>query len=99
MNKIEELAAQLQVVHAQPAGQRNRMLDQPALGLVVLSEGPAGADVVGERNQLGAEQGKPDPKQRQRTGVGRIYYSLLFLAGLVATMGLWQAGLLGALFH
>lgn len=38
-------------------------------------------------------------KQRQRTRVGRIYYSLLFLAGLVATMGLWQAGLLGALFH
>jgi hypothetical protein len=38
-------------------------------------------------------------KQRQRTRVGRIYYSLLFLAGLVVTMGLWQVGLLGALFH
>jgi len=37
--------------------------------------------------------------QRQRTFVGRLYYSLLFLAGLIATMGLWQAGLLGALMH
>jgi hypothetical protein len=37
-------------------------------------------------------------KQRQRTLVGRIYYSLLLLAGLLAAMGLWQAGLLGALF-
>jgi pimeloyl-ACP methyl ester carboxylesterase len=37
-------------------------------------------------------------KQRQRTMVGRIYYSLLFVAGLLATMGLWQAGLLSALF-
>jgi pimeloyl-ACP methyl ester carboxylesterase len=37
--------------------------------------------------------------QRQRTFVGRLYYSLLFLAGLVATMGLWQAGLLGALLY
>jgi pimeloyl-ACP methyl ester carboxylesterase len=37
-------------------------------------------------------------KHRQRTLVGRIYYSLLFIAGLVAAMGLWQAGLLGALF-
>jgi hypothetical protein len=37
-------------------------------------------------------------KHRQRTLVGRIYYSLLFTAGLVAAMGLWQAGLLGALF-
>ena len=36
-------------------------------------------------------------KQRQRTLVGRIYYSLLLLAGLLAAMGLWQAGLLGAL--
>jgi pimeloyl-ACP methyl ester carboxylesterase len=37
-------------------------------------------------------------KQRQRTLVGRIYYSLLFVAGLVAALGLWQAGLLSALF-
>src|SRR5262245_3849338 len=37
--------------------------------------------------------------QRQRTFVGRLYYSLLFLAGLGATIGLWQAGLLGALLH
>lgn len=38
-------------------------------------------------------------KQRQRTWLGRIYYGLLFLAGLLASIGLWQAGLLGALFH
>ena len=37
--------------------------------------------------------------QRQRTFVGRLYYSLLFIAGLIATIGLWQAGLLGALMH
>src|SRR5262249_16959839 len=37
--------------------------------------------------------------QRQRTFIGRLYYSLLFLAGLGATIGLWQAGLLGALFE
>ena len=37
-------------------------------------------------------------KQRQRTFVGRIYYSLLFLAGLLASIALWQAGLLGAFF-
>jgi hypothetical protein len=38
-------------------------------------------------------------KQRQRTWLGRIYYGLLFLAGLLASIGLWQAGLLGAPFH
>jgi hypothetical protein len=38
-------------------------------------------------------------KQRQRTLIGRIYYSLLFLAGVLASIGLWQAGLLSALFH
>jgi hypothetical protein len=37
--------------------------------------------------------------QRQRTFVGRLYYSLLLVAGVVAVVGLWQAGLLGALFH
>jgi TAP-like protein len=37
--------------------------------------------------------------QRQRTFVGRLYYSLLLVAGVVAVLGLWQAGLLGALFH
>jgi hypothetical protein len=37
--------------------------------------------------------------QRQRTFVGRLYYSLLLVAGVVAVLGLWQAGLLGAFFH
>ena len=38
-------------------------------------------------------------KRQQRTLVGRIYYSVLFVAGLVAILGLWQAGLLGAFFR
>jgi hypothetical protein len=37
--------------------------------------------------------------QRQRTFVGRLYYTLLLVAGVVAVLGLWQAGLLGAFFH
>jgi pimeloyl-ACP methyl ester carboxylesterase len=38
-------------------------------------------------------------RRRQRTTAGRIYYSVLFAAGLVALLGLWRAGLLGALFQ
>jgi pimeloyl-ACP methyl ester carboxylesterase len=38
-------------------------------------------------------------KTRQRTVVGRVYYSVLFVAGALAAFGLWQAGLLGAFFH
>jgi pimeloyl-ACP methyl ester carboxylesterase len=37
--------------------------------------------------------------QRQRTFVGRLYYTLLLVAGVVTVLGLWQAGLLGAFFH
>ena len=36
---------------------------------------------------------------QQRTFIGRVYYSVLCVAALVAVIGLWQGGLLGALFR